>query len=120
MSISWNDIKPYVTGAFGTITNWDKIKFQIRQVDQQFTDWLYNAPLTEQKLSQLEFLYHTPLKPMIDYKMDMRQDKEYLNRYGMTLEDVHDFRKLHQFGSGSAVYGAMLNFVSSNINRLYR
>lgn len=119
MRVTWDDLKPYVTGAFGTITNWNKIKSDLYQADKQFTEWLY-GPVDEQKLSQLEFLYHTPLKPYIDYKMDMRQDAEYLARYGMTLADVHDFRKLHQFDSGSAVYGSALNFVSSNINRLYR
>lgn len=117
--INWNDLKLYVTGAFGTLTNWNKIKSDVYQLDKQFTEWLY-GPMSEQKLSQLEFLYNTPLKPIIDYKMDMRQDKEYLNRYGMSIEDVHDFRKLHQFGSGSQVYGSALNFVSDNIKRLYR
>lgn len=116
---NWNDLKPYLTGVYGTLTNWNKIKADFYQLDKQFTDWLY-GPMMEQKLSQLELLYNTPLKPIIDYKMDMLKDKEYLNRYGLSIEDVHDFRKLHQFGSGSAVYGSALRFVSDNIKRLYR
>lgn len=119
MRINWDDLKPYLTGVFGTLTNWDKIRSDVYQLDKSFTEWLY-GPVDQQKLSQLEFLYNTPLKSYMDYKMDLRKDAEYLARYGLTLSDVHDFRKLHQFGSGSSVYGSALNFVSDNIKRLYR
>lgn len=119
MSINWNDLKPYLTGAFGTVANWNKFKHDIAQLDKQFTEWLY-GPVDQNKLTQLELLYKTPLGPYMDYKLDLRKDSEYLARYGMTLSDVHDFRKLHQFDSGAAVLGGTLNFVSDNINRLYR
>lgn len=119
MRFNWDDLKPYLTGAFGSLTNWDRVKSDVQQLDRQFTEWLY-GPVDQKKLTQLEFLYNTPLKPYMDYKMDLRWDSEYLARYGMTVSDVHDFRKLHSFGSGTQFIGSSLNFVSDNIKRLYR
>lgn len=56
----------------------------------------------------------------MDYKLDLRSDEEYLRRYGMSYEDVHDPRKLRQVSSGSRLYGTALNYVSKNVDKLYK
>lgn len=88
--------------------------------DQAFTDWLYGE-YDQQKLRQFEFLHNVPvLGDYMDYKLDVRADEEYLNRYDMDYGDVHDPRKLRQTNSGTRLYGASFNFVSKNVGRLYR
>lgn len=87
--------------------------------DKRFTEWLYGE-YDEQKLTQFELLYHTPFGAYMDYKLDLRSDEEYLRRYGMSYEDVHDPRKLRQVSSGSRLYGTALNYVSKNVDKLYK
>lgn len=87
--------------------------------DKKFTDWLYGS-YDKNKLTMFELMYHTPLGPYMDYKLDLRGDEEYLRRYGMSYEDVHDPRKLHQVSSGSRMYGSALSFVSKNVDKLYK
>lgn len=87
--------------------------------DKRFTEWLYGE-YDEKKLTQFELL-HTigPVGAYMDYKLDLRADNEYLNRYGMDYSDVHDPRKLKQTSSGSRMYGSSLNYVSKNLEKLY-
>lgn len=87
--------------------------------DRKFTEWLYGE-YDQEKLIQFELLYHTPLKHYMDYKLDLRADEEYMTRHQLTYEDVHDPRKLKQTSSGAAMYGTALNFVSKNVEKLYR
>lgn len=84
-----------------------------------FSDWLYGE-YDEKKLRQFELLHNIPVvSNYMDYLLDRRADEEYLNRYGMDYSDVHDPRKLHSVNSGSRAIGAALNFVSSNVSKLY-
>lgn len=90
------------------------------QFDKDMTNWLYGE-WSQEKLKQFEFLSNVPiLGSYMDYKLDVRQDEEYLKRYGMSYSDIHDPRKLHQVGSGTRLYGSSFNWVGKNLNRLYR
>lgn len=87
--------------------------------EKKFTEWLY-GDYNQEKLTQFELLYHVPIvKQFMDYKLDVRADEEYMNRYQLGYEDIHDPRKLKQTSSGSALIGSSLNFVSDNVKRLY-
>lgn len=87
--------------------------------DKKFGEWLYGE-YDQEKLTQFELLYATPLKYYMDYKLNVRADEEYLNRYGMDYSDIHDPRKLKQTSSAAAMYGHALNYVSKNLHRLYK
>lgn len=83
-------------------------------------DWLYGE-WDEDKLRQYEFLHHFPfIGDYMDYLLDIRADREYLERHGMDYSDIHDPRKLRETSSGSRLAGNVLNFVSSNVTRLYK
>lgn len=74
----------------------------------------------EDKLGQFEFLHNLPLVgDYMDYLLDRRADEEYMERYGLSYDDIHDPRKLRQTASGSRFIGGTLNFVSDNVKRLY-
>lgn len=83
-------------------------------------NWLY-GPWNENKynayvtLSRLYFF-----GDYMDYLLDVRRDKEYLDRHGMDYSDIHDPRKLHESSSGGNLSMGTLNFVSRNVSRLYR
>lgn len=88
--------------------------------DKRFSEWLYGE-YDEEKLTQFELLHNIPvIGAYMDYKLDVRADQEYLNRYGMDYSDIHDPRKLKQTSSGSRMYGSSLNFVSKNVDKLYK
>lgn len=92
----------------------------LEQFDKDMTTWLYGE-WNQQKLSQFELLSNVPLLgSYMNYKLDLRQDEEYLRRYGMSYSDIHDPRKLHQTGSGTALYGRSFDWVVKNLHRLYR
>lgn len=94
--------------------------FEDRPLNDQMVDWLYGE-WSEQKLKEFEILHNIPIvSNYMDYVLDHRADQEYLDRYGMDYSDIHDPRKLHQFSSGSSFVGSSVNFVSSNLHRLYR
>lgn len=83
--------------------------------DNSFSDWLYGE-WNEEKFRQYEVLHAVPgVSHYMDYLLDVRADKEYLGRYGMDYTDIHDPRKLRQTHSSARA----LNFVSSNIDKLY-
>lgn len=85
-----------------------------------FSEWLY-GDYDERKLRQFSLLYSLPLvRNYMDYLLDLRSDKEYLDRYGLSYSDVHDPRKLRSTGSRSEFFGGALNFVSRNVEKLYR
>lgn len=89
------------------------------KADQAFTEWLYGE-YDEQKLAQFEILHNVPiLGQYMDYKLDLRADQEYMQRYGLDYPDIHDPRKLRQSSSGAALYGSALRMVSKNIDKLY-
>lgn len=88
----------------------------VKYADKVFTDWLYSG-WSEDKLIAYEFLNVVPgVHQYMDYKLDVRKDKEYLARYGMTYNDIHDPRKLSQVSSSARA----LEWVSNNVSRLYR
>lgn len=89
--------------------------------DNAFSRWLYDDNWSETKLQVYELIDSTHLgHAYLDYLLSRRSDEEYLDRYGMDYPDIHDPRKLSQVSSASALIRSGLNFVSSNINRLYR
>lgn len=116
-----------------SFNDWDRFKRIFRAYEAHFLthpmdllemhkNWLY-GPWNENKLKMFEF-QQSGIIPLIDkynnYLLDLRADHEYMDRYGMTYEDIHDPRKLRQTSSGSALIGSSINFVSDNVRRLYR
>lgn len=88
--------------------------------DKKFTEWLYGE-YDKEKLTQFELLHNVPVVgAYMDYKLDLRADEEYLNRYGMDYSDIHDPRKLKQTSSGTRMYGSALNYASKNLDKLYK
>lgn len=88
--------------------------------DKRFTDWLYGE-YDEEKLTQFELLHNIPVVGQyMDYKLDLRADREYMDRYQLDYDDIHDPRKLKQTSSGSRLYGSALNMVSKNLDKLYK
>lgn len=88
--------------------------------DNSFAEWLYGEYDSE-KQQQFMFLYQLPvIHQYFDYLLDLRAQKEYMNRYQVDWKDVHDPRKLPATSSGSSFMHAGLNFVSDNVKRLYR
>lgn len=84
-----------------------------------FSEWLYGE-YNEEKLAKFQALYSVPgLRNYMDYLLDRRNDKEYLERYGMDYSDIYDPRKLSQVNSGSRIYGSTVHFVSKNLESLY-
>lgn len=91
-----------------------------RNLDRNFTEWLYGE-YDKDKLAQFEFLHSLPLVgSYMDYKLDLRADQEYMDRYQLDYSDIHDPRKLRQTSSGSRFIGSSMNFVSKNVSKLYR
>lgn len=92
----------------------------LSNMDKWFTEWLYGE-YDEGKYNTAVFLHSFPIiGNYMDYLLDVRAGKEYLNRHGMDYTDIHDFRKLLGSNSGSTYYRSVVNYVSSNIGRLYR
>lgn len=90
-----------------------------QNINQWFTNWLY-GPYDEQKYNTAVFLHGVPfVGDYMDYLLDVRAGKEYLERHGMDYSDIHDFRKLLGSNSGSRLSRDVINFVSSNVDRLY-
>lgn len=88
--------------------------------DNPISDWLY-GPWNEEKYKQYVALTLVPIfNDYMDTLLDLRADKEYLNRYGMSYTDIHDPRKLRTGASGSKFVSSGMNFVSDNIKKLYR
>lgn len=84
--------------------------------EQAFTDWLY-GPYDRTKYSQFAALYAVPgIHQYMDYLLDQRRTSEYMNRHQLSYSDIHDPRKLYSTQS----IGSMVNFVSSNVKRLYK
>lgn len=91
----------------------------IRDGLDSFANWLYGG-YDEQKYKAFQFLYHIPVvSNYMDYLLDNRADKEYLERNGMDYTDIHDPRKLSATDSGANVYRSAVNFVSKNLEKLY-
>lgn len=61
-----------------------------------------------------------PFKYQIAYDIGRTQNEEYLNRYGLGYEDIHYPQKMPGSGAMSSSVAGTLNFVSSNLTRLYR
>lgn len=88
--------------------------------NNSFSEWLYGE-WTEDKYKQYLALHSVPVVGQyMDYLLDYRGGREYLNRYGMDWSDIHDPRKLALSNSGTALARYGVNFVSKNISKLYR
>lgn len=91
-----------------------------RGLMDDYADWLYEDNYTKEKFSKVALASILPgIGQYTQYLLDMRNAEEYLARNQMTWSDIHDPRKLTGFGSTAASYRAGLNFVSSNVKRLY-
>lgn len=83
---------------------------------QFVADWLY-SDWSKEKYETFKTLYQIPgIKQYFDYILDKRSDSEYMDINQVDWSDIHDPRKLSQTHS----FGSMVNFVSSNVTRLYR
>lgn len=95
--------------------------FEGRPLKDQMKDWLYEDNWSKEKYD--EYLLYSAVPIVSDYMgylLDARRTEEYLNRYGMDYQDIHDPSKLPSSRSAIAVNRAAINFVSRNISRLYR
>lgn len=87
--------------------------------------WLYgetdNGTWDKDDQALFDRLYGVPLvKDYLDYKLDMRNRYDYMKNTGINYGDTNDPRIWPGSGSsGRLLYGG-LNFVSRNIERLYR
>lgn len=88
--------------------------------DNTFSDWLYGE-YDEEKYKKYLLLHAVPgVSQYMDYLLDYRVSREYLDRYGMDWTDIHDPRKLALSNSGTALARFGMNFVSKNVDKLYR
>lgn len=89
--------------------------------DNRFATWLYTAEWNDENLRTFELLYSVePTKSYIDYLLNLRDDRYYLDRYGITDSDIRDPRKLGQVSAASRLYGYSLNFISDSAKFLYK
>lgn len=87
--------------------------------DYSLSEWLY-GDWDKQKYQRYLKMDSVPyLHQRMDYLLSLRSDQEYLSANGMSYSDIHDPRKLPSHNAAVSYYGSILNFVSSNINRLY-
>lgn len=76
--------------------------------------------MSKDKYDAISFLYSFPIaRELIDWRLDVRASQEYMNRYGLSWNDVHDFRKLSSFGSQSRLVGSSYRMISKNVEDLY-
>lgn len=88
--------------------------------DNNAENWVYHSESWEQKDYDLfAILYNLPIaRQYLDYLYDKRSGQEYLKHHPV---DVHDPRRLPGATSSVASVGmSALNYVSSNVSRLYR
>lgn len=97
--------EPYVT-AF-----WDPNQFLN-------SEWSYEKQKAFNDLYNFSVFGWSPFRDQFDSILDSRNDQLYLDRYGLDWSDVKDPRKLSQSKRSASVNA--INFVSSNIKRLYR
>lgn len=85
-------------------------------------NWLYGQDAdgwTEKDQHDFEVMRTNPVMAyLMDAELDKRATREYMANRGLTWSDIHDPRKVHATNA-QAVFNS-LNFVSSNITRLYR
>ena len=96
--------------------DWSNLSFTNNPV----SEWLY-GDWTREKYH--EFLALRSIRPIglyFDYLLDSRNTEKYLDRYGMDYGAIYDPRNLPNASSGTALAGYGVNFVSKNINKLYR
>lgn len=82
-------------------------------------NWLYGE-WNEEKYNVYLGLSNIPVfNNYMDYLLDSRDAKQYLQRYGMGYSDIRDPRKLNSTSSGSRFLGSTVQFVSKNLEDLY-
>lgn len=81
-------------------------------------EWTYEKQDAFNNLYNLNFAGWSPFRNQFDAILDKRDNAQYMDRYGINWSDVKDPRKLSQSHNAPVVHS--LNFVSSNIKRLYR
>lgn len=92
-----------------------------RNLADVFSDEYLYGSWTENKYHQ--YLFNKAFIPLYgtyaEMKMAQRESKEYLNRYGLDYTDIHNPERLSETSATTRAYSAGLNFVSSNITKLY-
>lgn len=83
--------------------------------------WSWLNDYSPEKHRQYLLMRNVPfLKEFMQYSLDYRSDLEYMDRYNISWNQVHNPSKLSSSNSGSALVGSGLNYVSSNVGRLYK
>lgn len=104
-----------------SLSNLMRVQKHFVENGQRYFDGWITGPYTEQKYYEFSMLHSLPyVGDYMDYVLDKRQTEEYFDRYGMDYTNIHDPRKVPSFGSTTRLYGNAYNFVSKNLNRLYR
>lgn len=81
----------------------------------------YYGNLDEARYQEFQWVYSIPIvHDYIDAALDEVATEQYLSRYGMTLADVKDPRKLQSLSSGSNLHRHQIDFVSRTVEKLYR
>lgn len=88
--------------------------------DNSIADWLYGEWTEEKYYQYMALRMFKPAAAYFDYLLAIRQDKEYMKRYGLTWGDIHDISKLRSHNAGTNFYGSVLNFASDNAKHLYK
>lgn len=98
------ELEPYMQ-AF-----WDPVGF----LDGE---WSEDKQKAFNNLYNLQIFGTRPFGNTFDSILDNRNDQRYMDRYGLSWANVKDPRKLSQ--SRSSTLNSAINFVSSNIDKLY-
>lgn len=81
---------------------------------------LYNGKWSQVHQYKFELLYNIPvLKSIIDADLNHSRMSFYMDYHNIDWSDVKDPRNLANNDGSAEVASATLNFVSSNLNRLY-
>lgn len=102
--------------APGFFDDWGNLSL----TNNPISEWLYGEWNEKKYKEYLAWNSIYPARLLFDYILDSRAADEYLNRYGMDYSDIHDPRKMPNASSGTALAGYALNFVSKNVEKLYR
>lgn len=70
-------------------------------------------------LSALPFGIGDMFRSIYSYQDDMKEADAYLDMIGLSWEDIKYPSRTRAFNSGGSVARAGVNFISSNVNRLY-
>lgn len=83
-----------------------------------YDDWY--GGYDEKKYRSYQFFHALPFfSDYIDTNIATHKTEKYLDRYGLDFSDIRDPSSLYDSGNGSRTLH-QLNYVSSNLHKLYR